>query len=239
MSTIVVSQPMVFPWVGLLEQVRLADVFVHYDDVQFPQGRSFSSRVQIKSVNGPQWLTIPVLRKSGQLIRDVIVDDGRDWRANHLANLQQCYSRAPYVKDMLAIVREAYALKTNRLSEINIAGLELLASYFGLKTRFLVASHHPAEGSSSQRLLWWVKQLGGKTYVTGHGAFHYLNHDLFEQSDIRVEYMEYQKARYPQLHGEFTPFVSSLDLVANAGPAGAEFIRSGTRHWREFSVAAG
>ena len=32
---VVISQPMLFPWVGMLEQVRLADSYVHYSDVQF------------------------------------------------------------------------------------------------------------------------------------------------------------------------------------------------------------
>ena len=43
---LVVSQPMFLPWIGLFEQVRLADRFIHYDDVQLPQGRSFISRVK-------------------------------------------------------------------------------------------------------------------------------------------------------------------------------------------------
>ena len=48
MTTVVISQPMLFPWVGMFEQVALADVFVHYDDVQFSKG-SFTNRVQLKT----------------------------------------------------------------------------------------------------------------------------------------------------------------------------------------------
>ena len=51
---------MFFPWVGLFEQIRLANVFVHYDDVQLPQGRSFTTRVQLKAPTGVHWLTMPV-----------------------------------------------------------------------------------------------------------------------------------------------------------------------------------
>ena len=39
---------------------------------------------------------------------------------------------------------------------------------------------------------------------------------------------------YPQLHGEFTPFVSALDLVANCGRAGRQYIHSKTVNWKEF-----
>ena len=56
---VVISQPMFFPWVGFLEQMRLADVYVHYDDVQFSKG-SFTNRVQIKTPEGFIWLTAPL-----------------------------------------------------------------------------------------------------------------------------------------------------------------------------------
>ena len=67
MKTVVVSQPMFLPWIGIFEQVSIADLFVHYDDVQFPQGRSFSSRVQVKAEQGCRWLTVPV-RRDGKAI---------------------------------------------------------------------------------------------------------------------------------------------------------------------------
>jgi hypothetical protein len=79
-----------------------------------------------------------------------------------------------------------------------------------------------------------VVSLGGSRYLTGHGAKNYLEHDLFEQGGVSVEYLNYEKTPYPQLHGDFTPFVSSLDLIANVGRAGVDRIRSGTVPWRQF-----
>ncbi|MCA9907942.1 MAG: WbqC family protein, partial [Anaerolineae bacterium] len=55
---LVISQSMYFPWAGLLEQIRLADTFVHYDDVQHTRG--FYNRVQIKTGNGVRWITVPL-----------------------------------------------------------------------------------------------------------------------------------------------------------------------------------
>jgi hypothetical protein len=230
---IVISQPMVFPWVGLFEQVRLADAFVHYDDVQLPQGRSFMSRVQIKSAEGVRWLTIPV-KRGLQLIRDAEVDDSQRWRERHLGTLRQCYAKAPYLADMLEIVERTYALATRSLSEINCFATEATAAYFQLAPRFLRSSALAAPAASSEKLLNIVIALGGTTYVTGHGARNYLDHELFERHGICVEYMDYRKLRYPQLHGDFTPYVSILDLIANAGRSGAQVICSGTVGWREF-----
>jgi len=56
---IVISQSMYFPWVGLLEQIRLAEFFVHYDDVQLT--RVFTNRVQVKTAQGSKWITVSTL----------------------------------------------------------------------------------------------------------------------------------------------------------------------------------
>ncbi len=46
--------------------------------------------------------------------------------------------------------------------------------------------------------------------------------------------MDYRKTPYPQLHGEFTPYVSILDLIANTGGESGDYINSGTIYWKEF-----
>jgi hypothetical protein len=89
-------------------------------------------------------------------------------------------------------------------------------------------------GESSRRVLDIVLAVGGNVYVTGHGARNYLDHELFERAGVQVRYMDYRKAAYPQLHGEFTPYVSVLDLIANVGADGVRFIDSPSVHWKEF-----
>lgn len=230
---VVISQPMFFPWVGLFEQVRLADIFVHYDDVQLPQGRSFIRRVQIKTPGGSAWLTVPV-RKGAHLIREARLDDSQDWRETHRKTLQHNYAKAPFVGEMLELVEDVYAQKTHSLCEMNIYAIEKIAAYFGLAPCFLRSSRLGIGGSSSERLLRIVKKLGGTTYITGHGARNYLDHPLFEAEGVRVEYMNYRCVPYPQLHGAFTPFVTILDLIANTGREGRDVIRSDTIYWKEF-----
>lgn len=234
-KTVVISQPMVFPWVGLFEQVRLADVFVHYDDVQFPQGRSFTNRVQIKMPGGnTQWLTIPVKRDGKQLIQDVLLDNAQDWKGKHLKTLQHAYAKAPFRDDMLTLVEQAYQYPTEQLSTLNIQTLEMVARYFGFEPEFALSSSLGTTSHSTQKLLDITRQMQGTRYVTGHGARHYMDHDLFESSGIRVEYMQYQCMPYPQCHGDFTPYVSILDLIANCGTEGQQYICSRSINWKAF-----
>ena len=235
----VISQPMLFPWVGMLEQIRLADVFVHYDDVPFSKG-SFTNRVQAKTAGGPRWLTIPLQDlRLGQLIRDVRTAEAEGWRARHLALLEQAYRGAAHQAEMLAMVRRVYDLQTDLLAEIVMASMRELWAYFDLApASVFVSSALGVPGKGSPRVLALVRHLGGTVYVTGHGGRAYLEHESFEAAGIDVQYMDYARTPYPQLHGPFTASVSALDLVANLGREGRRVIASGTVPWRQLCPGA-
>lgn len=236
MRTVVISQPMFFPWVGLLEQMRLADVFVHYDDVQFSKG-GFSNRVQIKTAQGAPWLTVPLHHTAlGQTIAETRTDDRSNWRRKHLETLRQAYAHAPFGDEMIQLVRAVYDQPFATLAAISTASIEALRDYFeiGKPGEFLCSSRLGIGGSGTERVLAICRQLGAQRYVTGHGAREYLDHAAFDAAGVRVEYLDYQKRGYPQQHGPFTPFVSALDLAANCGREGREVIASGAVYWKDF-----
>lgn len=236
MKAVVLSQSMYFPWVGFLEQLRLADVFVQYDDVQFSKG-SFSNRVQIKTATGLRWLSIPLAGLHlGQRIDAVQLDDQRDWRSQHRALLAQSYLGAPFADEMLAIVDTVFSQCFTTLSQLTYASTLAVANYFGLVDHLHLydVGSLQISGKGSQRVLDVVQTVGGTSYITGHGARNYLDHAAFERVGIEVCYMNYRCVPYPQLHGDFTPFVSSLDLVANCGRNGAQYIQSSTLNWKDF-----
>ena len=231
----VISQPMYFPWVGLLEQVRLSDVFVHLDDAQFARG--FFNRVQIKVGDRQTWMTIPLKRHHQRdPISQIRVDDSTDWRAQHRSQLVNAYRGAPFLDDVLRIVDDVYALKTDSLADISVASVEALVGYFGLADRrvFVRSSHLECGGRSTQRLLAICQKMGANVYITGEGALRYLNHSLLEDHGVSVYYMNYEMRQYPQRGSTFTPFVSSLDLVANCGIDGAKYISSNEKYWQDY-----
>lgn len=231
----VISQSMYFPWVGLLEQVRQADVFAHYDDVQFTRG--FYNRVQVKTSRGTQWLTVPLRdQHRGQLIDEVMVDDRSDWRSLHLDVLKQAYVNAPYRHEMLVLVEGVLKQPINSLADVARNSIVALAEYFDLaqNTRFVSSRALGVGGSSSQRLRNLCVALDVDIYITGHGARNYLDHQIFEDRGIEVRYMKYDCLPYPQLHGDFTPYVSALDLVANCGKEGRSVIQSEAINWKVF-----
>ena len=116
------------------------------------------------------------------------------------------YARAPHVREMLTIVERIYAMSTSNVAALNIAAIEDIANYFELTCEFRRSSDMVVSGKSTERLLAITKQLSGSVYITGHGARNYLEHELFEKSSVRVEYMKYNQTEYKQLLVTLHPF---------------------------------
>jgi hypothetical protein len=225
---------MLFPWVGMFEQICLADTFVFYDDVPFSKG-SFTNRVQLKSKKGSQWLSIPIQKfHLGQHINELTASQNVNWREKHLKQLEECYSSTPFFSDMMTLVNSVYQIDSENLSDIVCASMIAVCDYFELSdnTSFHYSSHYNIEGKSSSRVLNCALHFNASEYVTGHGATNYLDHNLFESNNIGVEYMDYKKTPYKQCFGDFTPYVSIVDLIANCGKSGKEYIHSKTVNWR-------
>ncbi len=231
MTTVVISQPMYFPWAGFMAQMRLADVFVWLDDAQFSKG-SFTNRVQVHLPGKQVWMTVPLRDKTGRAIRDLAAkDDG--WRASHRDLLVQSLRRTTFRDSAMACFDAA--MSEERIVDVLIASAKACAAKLSALPRQIVRSSDLAiEGSGWPRVLDIVRHLSGTRYVTGHGARQYLDHEAFEAQGIAVEYMDYQVRPWPQHDTTFTPYVTALDLIARIGPEAASHLIPRTMPWRDF-----
>lgn len=233
MVSVVISQPMYWPWCGFLAQMSLADVFIWLDDVQFSKG-SFTNRVQLKSGDKPQWLTIALQGKgSFRRIADLHPVDPA-WRASHRSKLVSAFAGYPFRDNAL----DLYDAGGNfdELFQALIASSQLLAEALGvLPPKTMMSSAIGTSGQKTDRVLELVKAVGGTHYITGHGAASYLQHDRFETEGIDVAYMDYRPVPWPQPHDPFSPFVSTLDLIASVGKDKAALhLNPKTLDWRQF-----
>ena len=118
-KNIVISQSMYFPWIGMLEQLKIADVFVYYDDVNFSRG--FLNRVQIKTKDGSAWLTVPINKwHRGDNIDVIKVNREINWEKDHLNQFEEAYKHALYKNDALDLMEELFRYKFKFLLSILI-----------------------------------------------------------------------------------------------------------------------
>ncbi len=218
--TVVVLQPGYLPWLGFFDQLRHADVFVYYDDVQFDK-HGWRNRNRIKTQTGPQWLTVPV-RHSGlglPRVLDVDIDTRAPWARKHLASLRQAYAKAPHAGEYLPQLEEVLERKWERLVDLDLAVVDVIRGWLRLNRRIVRSSELGIEGERSERLVRICGHYGARTYYSGAAARSYLDVELFERHGIRVIWQDFVHPVYPQLHGEFVPYLSIVDLMFNCGAA--------------------
>lgn len=216
---VVILQPGYLPWLGFFDQMIRSDVFVYYDDVQFDK-HGWRNRNRIKTAAGPTWLTVPVLAggRHGQRILDVEIDNRTGWARKQASSIAQSYSRAPYTKRFLPELEELLTRKWERLVDLDIETTGLLCRWLGLERKIVRASALRIEGGQSERLLAICQHFGADRYLSGDSAKDYLDVPMFADAGISVEWQSYHHPTYAQLHGEFLPYMSVVDLVLNVGP---------------------
>ncbi len=122
-KTLVVLQPGYLPWLGFFDQMRRADVFVYYDDVQYDK-HGWRNRNRVKAPDGPQWLTVPVRHHGlGQpRIMDAVIDPRAPWARKHVAHAcRQFYAKAPHVQQLPAGARRVADAAVGATSSISIS----------------------------------------------------------------------------------------------------------------------
>jgi hypothetical protein len=224
--TVVVLQPSYLPWLGYFDQMRRADVFVFYDDVQYDRD-GWRNRNRIRTRQGWQWLTVPVMLKGrfGSLIGEIEIDNRSDWARKHLLSLEQSYARAPYLDSTYSALHAILSRGWEKLVDLNLALVTTLAEALGLRPTFKRSSELEAKGNQSQRLVAMCRELGADRYLTGDAASRYLDPALFAEAEIAVDYQNYRHPVYPQLHGEFIPYLSVVDLIFNCGPESPRYLK--------------
>ena len=225
---VVILQPSYIPWRGYFDQIRRADLFIFYDDVQYDK-HGWRNRNQIKTAQGKQWLTIPVHSKGvteGTAIKDVRIDWSRPWGMNHLKALTFSYNKSPHFKDYLQLLESFYNRHDEYLADFTIETAILLCSELGVtSTRFLRSSIIPRiTGLKTDRLVQILQRVGATHYISGPAARDYVEPEKFEQAGITLEYMEYNYPEYPQLYPPYDAYVSILDLFFMAGNKSCNYL---------------
>lgn len=226
--TVVVLQPGYLPWLGFFDQVRRADVFIYYDDVQFDK-HGWRNRNRIKTPAGPLWLTVPVLHsgKGPVALNETLIDNTSSWQRKHIGSLKQYYAKAPYAKRYLPEIEELVSRPWTHLCELDIALAGMMAGWLQLTPPTTRSSALGIGGSPSERLVNLCRHFGATRYLSGNAAMDYLDVALFARNGIEVVWQDYQHPVYPQLHGTFEPFLSALDLLLNCGDDSAQVLTGG------------
>jgi len=213
-------QPAYLPWLGYFDKIARADVFVYLDTVQFEKN-SFINRNQIKTSQGALWLTIPVKTKghTSASLRTTEIDDAQHWRTKHLKSIEMNYRKAPRFEERFPKIEALLRLPVSNLAEYCFHQLRFWLDELAIDTRIVRSSELQVDSTKSDLVLDLCRNLSAGHYLSGALGRDYLIEDDFKKSGITIEYQSYSPQAYPQLWGDFIPYLSVLDWWMNTSDA--------------------
>lgn len=218
MKKVAVIQSNYLPWKGYFDIINDVDLFVFYDDVQYSKG-SWRNRNKIQTPYGVKWLSIPCGSSIHRLICEVNITDD-SWQKSHWDRLKISYGDSRHFNDFKGIFQDMY-LKTkwNNLSELNHYLIKLISrDILGIDTTFDDSRKYNLSGTSTDRLIHLLTEVGAEYYLTGPSAKSYIENDKFEKAGIELAYKDYSGyPEYDQLYQYFRHDVSIVDLLFNCG----------------------
>ncbi len=225
---VAIHQPQFMPWLGYLDKIDRADVFVVLDSVQFKKNE-WQNRNRIRTATGWQWVTVPVHHNFGQAIQDVRINNTMDWQRAHLRALAMHYGRAPYVTQFLPELTTIYNTSWDCLSDLAVAMLRWLMSAFGMTTPIEFSSKMTLRDERTERLIDICHTLGATTYVAGAGGKAYMDLESFDAAGVVVEFQDFQHPVYPQCYEPFISGMGAIDVLMMCGDEAGQRLREGRK----------
>ncbi len=224
-----IHQPQYLPYLGFFHKLLHCDIFVALDNVQF-QKNGLQNRNKIKTSQGWQWLTVPVINRFGQLINEVRISPEVFWQRKHWSALVSNYSRAPYFDMYGPGVKDLVDREWSHLCDLNMALTRWTAEVLGIKTAILYSSALKVDGKQTEFLINICNAVEADCYLSGPGGANYMDLMAFEAAGITVSWQNFTAPVYEQLFPEFgfIPNLSIVDTLFNYGQRTIEFMQQGS-----------
>jgi len=242
---VAIHQPHYVPWLGYLDRMAKADLFVVLDHVQFER-RNYQNRAMIRVEGESKWLTVPVIQMSQkERIIDKQVDNSesgsRSWGSTHFKTLKYAYRKAPFFERYGPRLQEILESRYEKLLDLDLAMLDFLRESFQIRTPLKRSSEMRADGARSTLLLNVCEEAeAGSTFLGGLGGSRgYLDLPAFAARGIGVQWQQFKHPTYEQCgEAPFTPGLMSLDLLFNCGPRAVEVLWAPVMAKRDELLAA-
>ena len=205
-------------WLGLLDKISKADVFILADNFQFKKNY-YENRNKIRTKDGWQWLTVPVEKDNHKPINEVKIINDIKWQLKYLNTIKQNYQKSEKFNFYYLDIENIILGNWSSIGHLNERLLKLFLNWFNIKTSIIRSSElnlqHLNEGTIT--LLEICQKVGADTYLSGSSGKDYLNLDLFEKNNIKIVFHEFIHPIYKQQYSPFIPGMSAIDYLFNEG----------------------
>lgn len=214
-----IMQPYFFPYIGYYSLIASVDQFILLDDVQFIRHGWIERNRIIKQGGGWLYFSVPLKKHSQKdLIRDICIDNSRDWKSKIIANLR-VYKWAPNYKEVMELVEQCFAAECSGITELNYWILKKTCAYMGIKTPISIFREMNIHIDTPQAADEWAlnicKQIPeANEYRNPPGGISFFDREKYKEAGIDLKFQEMKPIIYPQgRRKEFEADLSIIDVL--------------------------
>ena len=224
---VAIHQPNFLPWLGWFAKAAQADVMVLLDDVQLERAGP-TTRVQVKSREGPRFVSVPVRRGEDVRIDEAeIAHDGK-WDVHLVRLLENAYHATPGWPRHGAAICDAIRSREPLLARFNERLIRYVMDALAIRTPLVLASAlGPRMQHGNLGNLEFCRRHDAATYLSGSGGRKYNDPAPFAAAGVALVYSAFTHPVYAQPHGGFVAGLSAVDALFSAPDEAAALLRAG------------
>jgi hypothetical protein len=211
---VAIMQPYFLPYVGYFQLIGAVDRFVVYDDIKYTK-KGWINRNRYLSGGHDAYFTVPLEKGSDYLdVRDrrVSADFDRDKLLNQLA---AAYRKAPRFAETFPLLERVVRRADDNLFDFIHGSLRDVCAALRIETPLVVSSTLGVDRAlrAQDKVLAICEALSADAYVNAIGGLELYDREAFAARGIALSFLKARPHPYPQLGGEFVPWLSILDVM--------------------------
>ncbi len=226
-KTLSIHQPNFIPWLGYFHKIKKSDVFIILDTVQLPRGKSIANRNKIKSAQGELELVVPVAKPKGNegkiTYKMARIADAK-WAKKALKAMELNYKKATHFQRYFPVIKELF--QHTDFCQMNISFIHFVVRELNIGTDIHLLSQidNADSGQKNELIINICRHFDANVYLSGRGAEKYNDPELLKKHGIRLDYQQFEHPAYTQLHNNFIPNLSIVDILMNHGPESRNYL---------------
>lgn len=222
--TVAIMQPYFFPYIGYFQLIQAADRFILFNDVQYIRHGWINRNRILKPGGGIQYILMPLAAHAREtLIKDIAVADADNNKEKVLRQIEHYKKSAPFYKDVRALLGDCFITSESNITEMNAGYLKAVCDYIGVPYKIEISSqmnfNYTQVNDAGEWALRMSEQLQATTYINPPGGKNLFDKAKFEQSNVRLQFLQPALKEYDQRRETFEPGLSIIDVMMFNGPA--------------------
>lgn len=216
-------QPHFFPWLGYLDKMAKADLFL-INDLAKGEKKSPMTRNKILGRDGAEvYISVSIISQNIMAIqnREIQLSQWAESMERVKGQLIAAYKKTtPFFDEIWEGLRPVFEAPSQTLLDVDLKTIHALRALYGIETPMRLQStlDFASQDTPSRNIVVKCKAVHATGYLSGNGGRKYMDLDDFTRENIEVQYQQFTYPVYDQHQNRpFVPNLCSLDLLFHCG----------------------